>query len=363
MGKALTLILLALLAHAPASAQSAPSQPQSNGPTASRKAQTPPELEEAARLNAQVLQLFREGKYEEALPIAKRVLELREKVVGPDGLLVAYALNNIASIYTARSKSGDAEPLFERALAIVGKQGAAESDFAADLNMQLGIVRTSARDFKGASAALESALAVKEKLHGKEDPALLNTLFAFTDVNFLRGDREHALETLGRAAAIIRKQTPKKDEATASRLRSYLCPLYAVRREEDKEIQQAVSSALWRLEEPEKAAEVEGEAKTREALGMSKEIVGGAVLNGRAVSKPAPEYPAAAKQQRVMGTVVVRLIVDESGKVIKADAVCGHPLLARAAVDAARGARFTPTTLAGRPVKVSGIITYTFILQ
>jgi TonB family protein len=69
------------------------------------------------------------------------------------------------------------------------------------------------------------------------------------------------------------------------------------------------------------------------------------------------------KQQRVMGIVVVKIIVDETGKVVEAEAVCGHPILAKAAVAAARGARFTPTTLSGTPVKVSGIITYNFVLQ
>ena len=61
--------------------------------------------------------------------------------------------------------------------------------------------------------------------------------------------------------------------------------------------------------------------------------------------------------------MTVQIVVDESGRVISASAVSGHPLLQQAAVAAARQARFSPTLLSGQPVKVSGVITYNFVLQ
>jgi periplasmic protein TonB len=91
--------------------------------------------------------------------------------------------------------------------------------------------------------------------------------------------------------------------------------------------------------------------------------ISGGVLNGKAISKPTPAYPAVAKAARASGTVVVQITVDESGKVISAAAVSGHPLLRQAAVQAAYGARFSPTLLSGQPVKVTGTITYNFNLQ
>ena len=94
-----------------------------------------------------------------------------------------------------------------------------------------------------------------------------------------------------------------------------------------------------------------------------KTVVAGGVLNGKAISKPAPEYPAIAKAARASGTVVVQIVVGEDGQVISASAVSGHPLLQSAAVAAARKARFSPTTLSGQPVKVSGVITYNFVLE
>jgi protein TonB len=89
-------------------------------------------------------------------------------------------------------------------------------------------------------------------------------------------------------------------------------------------------------------------------------VVSGGVLNGKAVSKPAPSYPPIAKAARASGTVTVEILVDESGHVLSATAISGHPLLQQAAVAAAREATFSPTRLSGQPVKVSGVVTYNF---
>jgi TonB family protein len=85
------------------------------------------------------------------------------------------------------------------------------------------------------------------------------------------------------------------------------------------------------------------------------------VLNGKAISLPRPDYPAAAKAVKAEGTVSVKVIVDESGDVISASAVSGHPLLRAASVEAARSAKFSPTIVEGRAVKVVGILTYNFV--
>ncbi|MGH9945695.1 MAG: TonB family protein [Pyrinomonadaceae bacterium] len=88
----------------------------------------------------------------------------------------------------------------------------------------------------------------------------------------------------------------------------------------------------------------------------------GGVLNGKAIDLPAPTYPAAAKAVRAAGTVTVQILIDENGDVVSAAAVSGHPLLRSAAAAAAREAKFSPTLLSGNPVKVSGILTYAFVL-
>jgi len=90
--------------------------------------------------------------------------------------------------------------------------------------------------------------------------------------------------------------------------------------------------------------------------------ISGGVLNGTAINLPPPVYPDAAKRMRTGGTVSVEVVLDESGKVVSANATSGPAILRDAAVQAALKARFSPTKLSGQPVKVSGVINYKFAL-
>jgi TonB family protein len=87
------------------------------------------------------------------------------------------------------------------------------------------------------------------------------------------------------------------------------------------------------------------------------------LILSKIISLPKPAYPEMPKRMGIQGAVNVQILIDESGKVISAQAVKGHALLTRAAEDAARRARFTPTRLGDQPVKVQGVITYNFLLQ
>lgn len=110
-------------------------------------------------------------------------------------------------------------------------------------------------------------------------------------------------------------------------------------------------------EGPTPEAGATGEAKPRRAP------ISGGVLNGKAIVLPRPEYPAEAQAAGASGTVVVQVTIDESGMVISARAISGHPALRQAAVNAANQARFSPTSLMGEPMKVTGVITYNFVKQ
>src|SRR5215813_780145 len=91
----------------------------------------------------------------------------------------------------------------------------------------------------------------------------------------------------------------------------------------------------------------------------SRPIEGG-ILNSKALSMPSPKYPAEAKRGGASGQVQVKVLIDETGKVISAEAVFGPDELRAAAVEAAKQARFAPTRVNGTPVKVSGILFYDF---
>jgi protein TonB len=86
------------------------------------------------------------------------------------------------------------------------------------------------------------------------------------------------------------------------------------------------------------------------------------VVNGLATNLPKPVYPPQAKLMKIEGTVTVQLLIDEDGNVVSAKASGGPQMLKATAESAARKAKFTPTTLSGVPVKVTGVVRYNFKL-
>lgn len=100
--------------------------------------------------------------------------------------------------------------------------------------------------------------------------------------------------------------------------------------------------------------------KSMTGVVVAQKIISGGVLNAKALQMPKPAYPAAARAAKASGTVNVQVTVGESGAVVAATAVSGHPLLRAAAVEAARAAKFAPVLVQGIPVKITGVLVYKF---
>ncbi len=75
----------------------------------------------------------------------------------------------------------------------------------------------------------------------------------------------------------------------------------------------------------------------------------------RAKTKVQPPYPDLAKKMNISGTVKIEVVVAPNGTVKDARIVGGHPVLASAALDAARKWRFDPA-----PGEATGIIDFKF---
>jgi TonB family protein len=171
-------------------------------------------------------------------------------------------------------------------------------------------------------------------------------------------DDAKCIDVAGRSASGFRlagrsNNQPSTGEVYALTLGRRFVNLVYVRNDKDD----AEGAAAWRLVLD--TLKVEGPQEAS----VAPSIVSGGVLNSKAIKKPAPEYPGGAKAAGQQGTVVVQLTVDEGGNVAEAKAVSGPPLLKAAAEKAALGATFKPVKLCGRPVKVSGVVTYNFVLQ
>ena len=148
-------------------------------------------------------------------------------------------------------------------------------------------------------------------------------------------------------------------EVVWSRLSFRLISMALVRSDLDEfpgsQLWQTIRSSL-RVEAPVLAVmKAEGEP--------TREPITGGVLNGKALALPQPAYPPLARAAHISGTVTVQVLIDEQGNVSAAHAFAGHPLLQTVCVAAAQQAKFSPTLLEGEPVKVTGVITYTFVAR
>lgn len=75
----------------------------------------------------------------------------------------------------------------------------------------------------------------------------------------------------------------------------------------------------------------------------------------RAKSKVQPSYPELARKMNITGTVKIQVVVLPNGSVKDARIVGGHPVLANAALDAAKKWRFEPAS-----TESSGVIDFKF---
>jgi TonB family protein len=86
-------------------------------------------------------------------------------------------------------------------------------------------------------------------------------------------------------------------------------------------------------------------------------------LSGYATNRVMPRYPIEAKKALAQGPVQVEVTVSEFGKVIEAKAVSGHELLRDAAAQAAKQWEFNTAEVSSAPVKMQGVLVFSFALQ
>ena len=312
-------------------------------------AQTPPssqtpELVESQELTAKVLKLYGEWKYDEALPLAKRALELREAALGRNHEDLIPLLLNLGELYKVTQKASDAHSCFERALQISEKAFGADDVRVAGILDRLAYITYAQRDERKAESLFARSLAIREKAAGPESPDLAKTAFALGELYRFRRDYSKAGPLYQRVIRIREKLGQKDDPELLKALQGYLIVLFGQN----------------------KTDEVGPVQKRIAQLAGDKGPIQGGVLNGRAISLAVPAYPAEARSSHATGRVQVQVLIDETGKVIEATAVniSGMPgVFLNAAENAARKSRFTPTLMSGMPVKVRGVIIYNFVGQ
>lgn len=318
--------------------------------TSQKRAQNPSEvaqnsqLAEAKSLSVQAVKLYQTSNYPEALSFAKQALELREKAVGLNHVLVADSLNNLAAIYRALQKEADAANAYRRIVKIYENLYGEKDQRIYQPLMNYGVSSFLSGDTLQAESCFKRALSTLEEKFGPVHTDVIEartTLGTFFD---RQGSVQKSLTYFQQALEAQEQLSGKDHPKTGALLEQYACEMELAKKPD--------TAKLW--------------TRARDLL-HSNEVdsitVTSQVLQSAAIKNAQPYYPDIAKAQRVQGTVIIKMHVDEAGKVIKAEAICGHRYLASPSLGAAQQWLFKPTEVNGKPVKVRGHLVFHFTLQ
>src|ERR1700730_11005341 len=121
------------------------------------------QVDEANALEKKVFELYSAGRYSEAIPLAQRLLIVREQALGPNNPGLTTTLNNLGELYRRQGRCSDAEPLYKRSIAI-GEQslGREHRDLATPLNNLASLYNNQAR-YQEAETVYRRSLSISEK--------------------------------------------------------------------------------------------------------------------------------------------------------------------------------------------------------
>jgi CHAT domain-containing protein len=174
------------------------------------------ELRELTRLDARVMQLYRQGHYADALPLLKRSLDIRRRHLGEDHPETITTLNDLAFFMSQSGQYAAAEPLFRQALALRRKVlGEDHPDTAMGYNNVAGNLRAQGK-YAAAEPLFRQALAIRRKVLGENHPDTANSYNNVAANLSAQGKYAAAEPLLRQALAIFRKVHGEEAPETAA---------------------------------------------------------------------------------------------------------------------------------------------------
>ena len=308
--------------------------------------QDSPELKEAADLTDSLVKLANQQQFDQAVPLAKRALEIRQRLLPRTDPRIATSLGYLASLYAAKGNYGAAKQTVQELLHLQEEVTGPDDVSLARTVDQLAWLYLRDGDTGKAEETYKRSVALKEKGLKPDDPLLALSLEGLATVYRVRKDFDRGAPIYKRALAIYGQASGVDSPAFQQASLGFACLGYENMKQdavkELNEIRKRFSPA---------GAQVEEVPETN-------------FLNKKAVKLPQPSYPANARAQRISGTVVMKITIDEKGDVIDVRDMCHGPaFITSAAISAAREARFEPVKVNGRPVKTDGVLVYRFVAQ
>jgi CHAT domain-containing protein/Flp pilus assembly protein TadD len=162
-------------------------------------------LQEADNLYDKNVELEAAGKYDEALPLAERALDIRERILGPNHREVAAVVNSLGILYRKKGNYAKAEPLYRRSLAILEKVLRPDHpNVAVSLN-NLGLLYYDISEYVKAEQLFQRSVAIWEKAMGSNHFNVAIPLNNLAMLYYGKGDYAQAESIHQRALAIFEK--------------------------------------------------------------------------------------------------------------------------------------------------------------
>lgn len=174
--------------------------------------------EEVKQKNLQVLRLYMEGNYIDAINLAERTLAIAQKILGKEHLELATSLENLALLYQVQGNYQPVEPLLQRALVILEKVRGKEHPEIARILNNLAQVYQVQGNFQQAELLLQRSLLIAHKVLGKEHLFVAQNLYALASLYFVQGNFQQAEPLFKRVLTILEKQLGKEQPLVASTL-------------------------------------------------------------------------------------------------------------------------------------------------
>ncbi|KAM3100088.1 CHAT domain-containing protein [Phormidesmis sp. 146-12] len=159
-------------------------------------------LQEAKRLNQQAFQLYQQGKFNEAIPLAEQVLAIHKRILGENHPYVDTSLNNLAMLYQRQGRYAEAEPLFKQALELNKRLlGENHPTVAISLNNLAVLYQLQGR-YAEAEPLLKQALELNKRLLGENHPTVATSLNNLASLYQSQGDSERSISFLSQGMEI-----------------------------------------------------------------------------------------------------------------------------------------------------------------
>src|SRR6266508_1045602 len=182
-------------------------------------------LHDARKQFEEALKLQRAGKYDEALSLVERALEIRERLLGTEHRDVAAGIDSLAGVYSDRGEYVKAAPLYLPALAIREKALGIDHPDTATVASNLGKLYHYQGKYGEAEPLYKRSLDIREKALGKDHPDTAEVLNNLAVLYSAQGKYVEA-EPLHQRALDIREKALGKDHPSTAQSLNNLAFVY-----------------------------------------------------------------------------------------------------------------------------------------